>query len=148
MGGTVADVPTWTREAHETLVGKWRPLLIPEWTVDFEWDVRKVVEWKDGDDPFTANATTHLHHHYNEATMWFDEERECSAYELNVTVVHECLHCVFRDIRWTAVNLAPEADGSRTADKMIETVYEKAEENTIDRLSRAIVNMNGAMRFG
>lgn len=137
----------WERGGVETVVKKWAALLIPEWTVEFEWDAVVAAGWGEAD-PSEANAISCVSHHYNLITMWFNEGRECSAVELNVTVVHECLHAVMRDLRYLSEQMVPELATEYRAQHLTQSYYDKTEENVIDRLSRLIVNMNGVMRFG
>lgn len=137
---------TWQREAYETTVKKWATLLAPEWQIEFEWDTTKAAAWGEAD-PSEANAITNVSHHYNNAQMWFDQSRECSAFELNVTAVHECLHLVMRDIRYLSEHMVPEVATEYRAQNIVQAYYNKVEENVIDRLAFVIVNMNGVMRL-
>jgi hypothetical protein len=49
------------------------------------------------------------------------------------------LHLVLRDLRWASTSL-PAAAGT-VADAMLGEVYNKAEEEAIDRLARLIVSL-------
>lgn len=127
------------RSEITAIVEKWRQRLVPEFTVEIVWDWRTAASWDDFEPE--AHATCNLQYHYNRAEVWFNQPEGRKEYDVHVTVVHELLHMVFRDIRWAAVSL-PAAAGA-VADAMVGEAYSKSEEEAIDRLARALVAAYG-----
>lgn len=128
-----------TRQELGAQVEHWRRRLAPEFEVTICDDWREAASWDDFDPD--VHALTNIRWAYNQAEMWFNDYSGRDDREVKVTVVHEMLHLVLRDLRWAATSL-PAAAGT-VADAMLGEVYNKAEEEAIDRLARLIVAVNG-----
>lgn len=130
-----------TRRDLAARVEFWRALIVPEWRVELVRD-RADVTRENADEPeedFKASICAAEHQHY--ARVWVREThwRTAPLGEVDVTVVHELLHLIFRRGR----RIVDELDGliHRDVHKLLEERFEVAEELAVERLARIIARL-------
>jgi len=107
-----------------------------------------VIETSIADEPHgravgATKASINVSEHYLTANIEFSQvwvDSDPDLHEIDVTVVHELLHCLFRDLDRAAE--APWHLLAEAASEMVRDRFDHEEEQLIDRLAYVLVTNN------
>lgn len=124
-----------TRRDIEIILWEWqRRLKLTHWRITINWD--EPPEHEDSLADNTAPA------HYDEAILRLHKEwPKWELRDANVTLVHELLHLVLRDLRAAVTTLEPEFSPAVWAvwfDR-----YDTGNERAIEHLAQVLVDLSG-----
>lgn len=128
------------------LVERWiQRLGLQTWDIEVIWpDDKRSLPEREGGDLFEHPhqfAFVYRPRDHETARVWFNEPQleALSAKQLEVTVVHELLHLVMREVDFIGDLLIDQLH--RDVDKVIQEAHESAVEKVTDRLAHRFVEL-------
>ncbi len=127
-----------TRRALERRVEFWRALLAPEWRITLS-DRRPGADDDPDDDQY--HATIRSAEDYLHATLWVraDFYGEAEASEVDVTIVHELVHLLMRELRRTMDLIVTHVH--RDTYTVLDARFRTEEERLVERVARIIARL-------
>lgn len=129
-----------TRKQLAVRVEYWRRRILPEWRAVV---IDEPPDWADDRDEYLAVCQTASD--YSEVRLHFTTAAlERGQAEVDVTIVHELLHPLFRPMRQALDRISPSV--APTSWHAVRDQLEHDEEMAVDRLSRLIVTLDSGRR--
>lgn len=124
-----------TRAGLVKRVERWRRLLAPEWRVT-------LVDELPEDPGYPVNAQVAADDDYLHARLWLNPDRYAPATplgELDVTIVHELVHLLLRELRRTIDLL--DGQVHRDVHRLLEERFRHEEELLVERVARVVARL-------